>query len=229
MDFSAIQSKVRDYLVDLPTETNALVADWVNHALRTVQDRHNFRAMEAQADFVTVADARVLGAKPSDWKEFRLLPWLETADGATREIRWASSISEMVRGFGVSSDHDTGTPRALLETPTELHVWPLPDGRSQWGDGEYRLRVPYWRFLPPMTAGATESFFTRDMGWALVFLAVADGMIFNREEERAAVFISKAEQEIGRAVGLDRRSRIGERQTLHVNRMFSQRRRVMWR
>lgn len=229
MNFGEIKAKVRDYLVDLPAETSALVADWVNHALRVAQDRHNFRAMEAQADYVTVAGARKLADKPADWKEFRVLPWLEGPQGDTREIQWASSITDMMQGFGVSATHDVGAPRALLETPTEIHVYPLPSGTSLWPDGEFRISVPYWRYFPSMTGAADESFFTGALGWFLVFHATAEGMVFNREEERAAVFIGKAEQEFGRCVSMDRKSRIGERQTFSIKRTFPIRSRAVIR
>lgn len=229
MNFGEIKAKVRDYLVDLPTETNALVADWVNRALRVAQDRHNFRVMEAQADYVTASGVRKLADKPADWKEFRVLPWLEGPEGNTREIRWASSITDMMQGFGVSATHDVGAPRALLETPAEIHVYPLPSDTSLWPDGDFRASVPYWRYIPAMTSDAAESFFTNDMGWFLVFHAVSEGMVFNREEERAAVFIGKAEQEFGRCVNKDRKSRIGERQTFSIKRTFPMRSRAVIR
>jgi hypothetical protein len=214
MNFGQLQARVKAYLIDVPAATDAEVPAFLNAALRTAQDRHNFRFMEAEASFVTVEGERVLGALPDDWKEHRALPYLLGVSGSTAEVEWAASRSEMVRLFGESVTLDAGAPKFVLETATQLHIYPFPDGRSLHPDGEYRIFVPYWSRLPDMTAGVDSNWFTDNAADYLTFFATAEGMVINREEERASVYVTKAENEFQRLVRRDKRSRLDNRFTL---------------
>ena len=102
MTFAQIKARVESYLIDVPTATAAEVGGWVNQAIRTAEERHNFRIQESSIQFVTVLGQRTLGTKPSDWKESRMAPWLLDGDSETREIFW-STESDVIRSFSDSS------------------------------------------------------------------------------------------------------------------------------
>lgn len=212
--FAALKTRVENYLLDLPSETQALVGEWINKALREGEERHNFRHMEAEAAFTTVTGQRSLGTKPSDWKEARTAPWLLFNDGESREIAWAASASDMVRTYAVGDAEDEGRPEFVLETAAGFEVYPFPDGQADYPDDEYRVNIPYWARTADLAADADTNWWTDEASWYLTYAAVAEGMIFNREEERAQTYILKAENELQREIRLDKRSRLPRRLTL---------------
>lgn len=215
--FIEIRDRVKAYLIDVPVETEPLVREWVNKAMRDAQSRHNFASYADTLSLETAEGQRTLAAKPTNWKEHRALPWLEHEDGGSDEIGWAASKSEMIRLHPEDEDSDEGgEPEFVLELPDEFHVFPIPDERSLWPDGNYRVRLPYWRLEPAMESENDSNFFTTDLEWYLTFSAVAEGLIFNREEERSAVYVEKAEHEFQRAVRKDKRSKLGDRFTLGI-------------
>jgi hypothetical protein len=152
-----------------------------------------------------------LDDKPALWKEAGSAPWLAFDDGAVREIEWAPSESEMVRQYALDAD---GRPAFVLETDTELHVYPLPDGRADWPDEEYRVRLPYWSYSAALSAGADTNSLLQLAPWYVIFYAVAEGLVFNRDEQRAGVYQGKAETQFVRARVQDKRSRLPDRMTL---------------
>lgn len=218
MNFGQLQDRVETYVLDLPTATLAEIPGWINSAMRAAQDRHNFRFMEASTQFTTTAATRKLADLPATWKEHRALPYLTADDGATREIHWAASSSEMVRLFGVSTTLDIGDPEFVHENGDQLDVWPFPDGLSDYAGGEYRVTVPYWSRFADMSLDADTNWLTQNAADYLTFYATAEAMTFNREEERAAVYVSKAERDFTRLVRRDKRSRLDNRFTMGFHR-----------
>lgn len=212
--FAQIKSRVERYLIDLPEGVSDEIDGWVNEGINTAEDRYNFRAMQATAQFTTADGVREL-TKPSDWKEMRVVPWLDE-DGHTEEIKWAPSHSEMVRMFNQDPDLDYGKPKFLLETETQLIIYPYPDETSLNDDDNFIINVPYWKTLAELSADADNNYFTNAMEDYVVFFAIAEGLVFNREEERAAVYVSKAEQKFQQAMRKDKRSKLPRRLSLNV-------------
>lgn len=222
MDFSTIQNHVKNYLLDLPDETEALIPDWINLALREFEETHNFRYMEASQEYITTEAARQLGEKPSGWKESRAFPFIERDDGGRREIDWGASASDMVRQYSDDADLSKGVPQFLLETPEALEVYPFPDGQSDYADGEYVIEVPYWGFSEELSDPSDTNWVTDNYPWYLIYAATAKGMIFNREEERATGYIGLANDQLTRARRYDKRSRLPDRMSLSVRgRVFA--------
>jgi len=212
MDLQTARQRVQDYIIDLSAETQALIDAWINEAVNAAENRYNFRYMEQTLARETVAGVRKLDDKPALWKEAGSSPWLEYGDSAAREIEWGPSESEMLRQF--SALDDEGQPRFLLETDTELHVYPLPDGQSDWPDDEYRVRVPYWSYSATLSNNADTNSLLSQAPWYVIFYAVAEGLVFNRDEQRAGVYQGKAEAQFVRARSQDKRSRLPDRMTL---------------
>src|SRR5690606_23628102 len=73
--FSELQTRVQRRVIDLPAAVQAEVPTLINEAMKQLQRRHNFKVMEKVASFTTVAGTQVLGAVPSDWKEWRDFPF----------------------------------------------------------------------------------------------------------------------------------------------------------
>lgn len=215
MNLSAITDRVREYLLDLPQHNEILILDWINLAIRSIEDRHNFEYMQQQANFTTSEGARTLGPKPERWKAFREDPYIARADGSNMEIDWAASHSDMVRQYGDSEEHDSGPPRFVLEKVAGLDVYPLPDGRGDYSDGEYRIRIPYWAYSPTLHEQSSEvNWLMANYPWYIISAAVAEGMIFNRDEARAATFVGLSERERARAIATDKRSKLPRRMEL---------------
>lgn len=222
MDYITIQNHVKNYLLDLPDETEALIPDWINLALREFEEPHNYRYMEASQEYITTVADRNLGVLPAGWKESRGFPYIKRFDGGRREIDWGASNSDMVRQYSDDSDIDKGAPQFLLELPDSLQVYPYPDGNSDYGDGEYVIEVPYWIFSEELTLPGDTNWVTDNYPWYLIYAATAKGMIFNREEERATGYIGLANDQVTRARRQDKRSRLPDRMSLAVRgRVFA--------
>ncbi len=74
---------------------------------------------------------------------------------------------------------DIGNPDYNL-TQMNLEVYPFPDGSSDWSDGNYRVNIPYWSYIP-IPVGE------RDTNWFLVngiefLVAAATSACFEQEE-----------------------------------------------
>lgn len=215
-DFAAIKSKVESYVLDLPSSTQTLIGDWVNKAVRDAEVEHNFLHMLAEQTYITSPGVRVLGAKPALWKARRAAPSLLFDDGGDEEIYWAPSGSEMVRVYDTGDPDDDGEPVFLLETASDLEVYPFPDGISDYADGNYRVVVPYWSFSAVLTDDADTNFFTTAGEWYTVFAAVAEGLMFNRDEERAVQYLERANQQLSKLIRADKSMRRARRDHLTI-------------
>jgi hypothetical protein len=216
--FQEIRERVESYLLDDVPETNALIPAFVNDAVRKAEEDYNLTDMKRMLEVVTIEGARVLEALPADWKQRRDDPWVEQSSGAVHEIQWAPSQSEMLRQYGNSTEFDSGSPRFVLEEQNELWVYPLPDDRSSFSDGDYRLRIPYWGYSPELASNDDENYMTRKAEWYLIYYAVAEGFLKNQDERQAAIYQGKAAYRLQRFVNQDKRARLPRRMTLAPRR-----------
>lgn len=221
MDFGQINDLVEDLLLDLPAGTTSLIPGAVNEAVKDACRRHNFRCMEEELLPVTVDQQRELTAKPSDWKEKRGEPYYYRQDGSTQPISWAPSESDMTRTYAIqlpdegnTAPADEGAPRYLLERESAIDVFPLPDNESDWNNGNYRVVVPYWKYLPTMTADANTNFFTLNHEYYLIYKGASIIFLRNRDEERGNFYAGQAEGLFMQLKSQDKRSRLGDRITL---------------
>lgn len=225
MNFGELKSEVSAYLLELPSETIPRIGGWLNEAQRKAAERHNFRFMDSTLSADTVAGNRFLANKDPQWKEAGSPPFFMRQDGSTKEIAWAPSETEMLRMFapdlpqeGNQSPPDTGRPRFILERLTDLQVFPFPDGRSGWNDGEYRLHMPFWKYPEPLVNDGDENWFTRNMAYYLVFYAAGEGFLFNENDTRAQIYMGKAEAEFQSGRRTDKLSKLPDRVTLYPKR-----------
>lgn len=199
--FQQLQERVAGYLIDTPAFTSGLVPSWINKAIRDAEDRHNYRHMERVFEATTVAGERVLAARPADWKMAREAPYLLHDDGETKELGWAASREQMRRQFGEDNPQDAAEPRFIMDDAEDgLLVYPLSDSDSDYSDGEYRVRVPYWGYSPALTGGSSTNWWTDNREWYLVFYAAAEGFLANRDTQEATVYLERAEVERQKSV-----------------------------
>lgn len=222
MNFDVIVQHVKEYLLDLPAETVALVPKWVNEAVEEAERRYNFKHMKREIVANTVVNVRDLVNVPGQFKEARALPFVTFSDGGTSEIDWAPSQSDMIRQYNDDPLVDIGSPQFILEMYDELtdvmqfSVYPYPDGQSQYVGGEYPITLPFYAFSPTLS-GAENNFITNNGAFYVIYKATSYGLIFNRDETRAATFDQLAERNWKRLKNQDKRSKIQRRNELTLS------------
>lgn len=217
MDFATIQGYVNGYLLDEVASTTALVPEFINKAMRDAANRaHNFKHMNANLSVTATYNTQLLAARPSLWKAPRGAPWLERYDGTQKELDWGED-NEVHRWYpleAAAADISTGEPEKVLIDETSLYVYPKPDAESDYGDGAYRLRVPYYARLADLAEGTDENWWTTNAPWYLIFQAVGEGLGRNREDGRDTTYFAKAEREYQLARKIDIQSTMRETTTL---------------
>ena len=211
--FTELQDRVSRRVIDLPAAVLAEVPDLVNEALREIQERHNFKVMEAvSAQYITVDAVRNLAVVPTDFKEWRGKPYLSYFAGGTKELMIGPNAQQVLRRL---EPEDTGYPMILKDgEPVDedgtryFEVWPLSDVNSDWADGEYRVTVPYWRYLDPLVATGDTNWFTNKAPLYLIYKAVSEAFAIDWDEERMAVWNQKAELQYNKIVLVDKKFRL---------------------
>jgi hypothetical protein len=224
--FQTIQDRVTRRVIDLPAAVTAEVADLVNMAMVTLQNQHRFKVMEAKTgQLTTVVTTRPLSsAVPSDFKALRGLPYLVRNDGTTRDLEVAADEAAALDAYSLNDPNDKGEPRLILDPePDETgartwQVFPFPDGNADWSGGEYRVVVPYWRFLTPLDGGTDENWFTSNADWWLTFQATAHGFFLDWDEERGAFWEGEASKRLLETVKRDKLERLGSVRSLAVHK-----------
>lgn len=213
--FSELQTRVRTRVIDLPTAVNNEVPALVNKAIREAQDRHNFKTMEANVSFTTTEGQRKIGDVPSDFKEFRSQPYYEEEAGDSHNLTVTANLESVLDAFGTNPDHDIGFPVVLLyNKDDEFEVFPFPDGNSDYSDGEYRIEVPYWKYLADLSGSDDTNWFTNNMEWFIVFRAASDAFAIDWDEERSNYWRQQAEAEFQRGLNRDKSLKLSPVHTL---------------
>ena len=216
-DFLTIQTRVTRRVIDLPPAVTAEVPTLVNEAMRELQDEHNFKVMEAAtAQLLTAQSTHTLAAVPSDYKEARGKPYEVLFDGSTRDLVHAANIQAVLDRFTLNDLNDIGAPGVILDgEPTDVlnarsfEFYPFSDGNSDWGDGEYRVVIPYWRFVPALSGDGDTNWFTNNAEKWLTFRATAEAFALDWDEERSIFWDARAAAEKNRVVNRDKLYRLG--------------------
>ncbi len=211
--FLELQNAVAGIIIDTPATTLAQVPTFVKEAVRQLQTLHNFKVMEAETSiFVTATGTRTLGAVPSNFKQFRGKPYEILADGTVRELMNAADRAAVLREFGDTrgGEADTevmsGPPAVVLRSEpsddlgtTVFEIYPLPDGLSLYADtsaGEYRVVVPYWKYLTALSANGDQNWFTNNAEEFIKYQAAAEGFFHDHDEERGTLWTQKAQAKL---------------------------------
>lgn len=223
MQFSELIANVEAYILDLPDATVTLVPVWINQAIKDAERRHNFRKMERTLSIVTIPNQREQANVPAQYKEARSDPFIIRFDGATDEIDWAPSRSDMIRQYGDNTTIDIGSPEFILqifdetEDVSEFHSYPMPDTLSLYPDGNYRVEIPYYAYSNELVNGSDQNYVTNDAEFYVIYKATEYGMFFNRDEERAIANRNLAEAQYKIFKRTDKMSKVQRRNELTVS------------
>jgi hypothetical protein len=217
--FLEIKDRVEGAIIDLPTHVETSIPRLVNFAYRDLQRKHNFWIMRATQAYTTVLETRSLGSTPTDFKEFRDKPYfLMDDDGRVKTIE---TSPHALSSYGAIMDDDTGFPMLIQRSdPTAITgtsnmlVFPLPDGLSDYSDGEYRVTVPYWKYLPELTVDGDTNWLTEEGEEYIFYRAVAQGFGLDWDEVHEAVWLQKAALELQELIKADRRQKLSGVDTL---------------
>ena len=217
MDFATLKTRVEARIVDITASITTEVGELVNRAIRDAEKKYNYSIMRAEVEYATtIGDHRLPDtgtSVPADWKESRARPYRSEGElGAlgVRLIEWARSEEDILKIYSPDDPNNIGAPTHVLEAIDDLtfEVYPFPDGQSQWNDGEYRVILPYWKFLPELSADSDENWFTNNMEEYIFEEATGKGFLLNWDEERAALHLAIAKQQRIEAQNEDKRKRL---------------------
>jgi hypothetical protein len=210
--FTQLQAKVNRRVIDIPAAIEAETPDLVNQAMRELQVRHNFMVMEAEVSATTnVASSpkNLLVAKPSDWKEADGRPQLRRQWSRSKLLDYQASRKLAEMRYGIDDELSLGEPCGLLlDKPTDInfsqsfYVFPYPDGNSDWDDGEYRVIIPYFKFLPVLSASSDTNWFCRDASATERYItarATGEAFLLNQDEQRALTWLERAKTHLQEA------------------------------
>lgn len=216
MNFGELKTEVLTHVIDTPTSITTLVPTFVKRAVRKIQQKHNFKVMEAKATFTTSPLQRILGTRPSDWKAPRGNPYFVEFFGSLKDMQWVASDSDGIARWGNNSQYDYGFPQAIFEDdlPSEFQVFPYPDALSDYADGNYRITVPYWKYLGQLISDGDTNWFTDNADEWIVYQAVADAFYTNQDIQHAQIWSNRAKTEYADILLLDKDRRLAETNTL---------------
>lgn len=214
--FGELKTRLQRWVIDSNTGLTAETSALVVKGWKEVQKRHNFHIMQAEVSATTSITTTVLASAPSNWKERRGDPWLVDASGNTTPISWAPSKNEMIKQFETSNTTTgTGQPAFILEaansdevSPPNLEVYPLPNVLSDYSDGNYRIVIPYWKYLSQPSDSADTDWLMQNVDWVILFHALAHAFWLNWDPENAALWEQKAEAELKKEKILEKKTRV---------------------
>lgn len=216
MNFGELKAEVQVALIDTPPAIQTLTGSLVNRAIKSIQRKHNFKDMERSATFVTVTGQRTLGARPTDWKGPRGKAYFIGELDGFGELDWVSQISDAQALYGDNPDFDYGHPSSLNEDVQngQLLVFPYPDGLSTNPDGEYRVHVPYWAYLPALVNDGDTNWFTEEADEYVLFTAISQGFYLNEDDSRAQLWQARAVDKQKEAILANKNRYLDETDTL---------------
>lgn len=231
--FASIQTRVQNRTIDLPASVQAEIPALVNLAVNKIQEKHNFKVMEGELAFVTnhlAGDGgRFLGQTPTSFKEFRNGDpfWIKN-DGTVRTIATAQKRGD-VWGPDYLDNADIGFPLAIVmengmvatsgDFAINFDVYPLPDGNSDFTDGEYRIFIPTFNYTAPLVAGGDTNWFTLHAEEWVVAYATSEAMAVDWNFEGEQLWTSRANKFYNDVVLQDKRARLAGVTTLVPHRL----------
>jgi hypothetical protein len=242
-----LQTRVQTRLIDLPTAVQAEVPQLVNEALYELQSRHNFKVMErelftytqvfnrtlqtgtpstAQSPLFTWPQSSTIAPQvtPSTLKEWRgRAIYVLYSDGTPRFVNVTAQRTDIYSAY---TEWDPSFPSVILDSiPSDnandrtLEVYPLPDGLSDWPDGEYRLLLPYYGFLPALSANSDSNWLTTNPHGErfIIAAATAEGFALDWDTQNEQKWKAKSELEYKYCVMQDKKYRLGEVNELAIH------------
>lgn len=227
--YQSMQTRVSARIIDLPTAVLTEVPKLVNVAMHKLMEKHNFKVMEAelaaytQAENHTLLDG-VLGnplslPTPELFKEWRGEPWYTRyTDGSPGFMSISPSKQALWGSFteGGADSNDDGYPQVILEGQPDdsnnrsLFVYPLPDGNSDWPDGEYRITMPFYRYLPDLVSAGDTNWLVNQASAEefIVKWAAGEGHALNWDFDKYTALTAMAQTHYKDITDADKRYRL---------------------
>ena len=89
-----------------------------------------------------------------------------------------------------------------------FEVFPLPDGQSLYANGQYRIVVPYWKYLTALSASSDTNWFTANAEQWIVWKTASEAFFLDWDEERATFWAQKAAGARKEVIDLDKKYRL---------------------
>jgi hypothetical protein len=219
-NLTTILAKVRQNVIDLPSDTEDRLESWVNEAQIVAEAYHlwlgTWSIFYAKTDGTTrLTNSGGLHEKPADWLHADGDAYYRHgSSGANHFTEWAPTLQDVRKDYRSGSE-GAGSPKTLHEQQGWLNVYPTSDENNPVGTwssaGEYNLIIPYRSRAEILTTeGTTTNFFTTDADQALHLEDYASGqaMLFNRDIQNGQVYLTKAAAHLLRAKRLDKKRQI---------------------
>lgn len=240
-----LQTRTQTRVIDLPAAVQAEIPTLVNEAMFELQERHNFKCMEAEMYTYTQYNNRVLqtGAPTNGQPPLFQWPGQSTSinpqtldlgiaggfkgfqDGAEPtfvryqdgSIRFITIAPDRRSIYGTFTEGDNAFPNVILVAPpsdayntSTLEVYPLPDGLSDWPDGEYRIQIPYFAYFPNLVQTGDSNWLTMQPHGEqfIICWATAEAFALDWDSQHEAAWKAKAELSYNRIVKSDKMFRM---------------------
>lgn len=209
-----IRNRVSSRVIDLPSSVQAEVPKLVNEAMRTMQRKHNFRAMEKFAFFTTAVGTRILGTIDR-FKEFRdqgpllfhkfrkaqRLP-IDVASGEANKSELQNAT------YPKSPQHLASIIDPITGVVTFI-VSPFPDALSDWTDGNYQITIPYYEYSAALINDNDTNWFTQNADDYIAYQATGEAFALDWDYDSEALWLQRADVKNKEIVKADKMSRLG--------------------
>lgn len=209
-----LQTRVSERVIDLPPTVVNRVPILVNQAIRSLQRRYNYRAMEGSVVFITTH----LSLTPTpntilNFKEYRdkgpyRLDYLTkarrfiTASQPDADLALLSNIDlPLEPQFLISAvDHTTGA--------TTFSLSPYPDDNSDWPDTAYRIVVPYYAYSANLVNAGDQNWFTNFADDYIELQAASEAFGLDWDYQSMALLAQQADTKRKEVEKADKTSRL---------------------
>jgi hypothetical protein len=212
--FQQLQNRVKAWIIDGPTAVINEIPVLITSSIAWLEGKHNFQVMQNELQYVTtstpalgLSQTHVIGQIPVQWKCQRDdNPYYVLYIGSVRELQWQPNRTMMYRQWNRQDVNQVGPPHDLLlgeatnstipdpnnpdlnMSALNIEVYPYPDGSSDWSDGNYRINIPYFGYLPALVNPTDANWFTLDGPQAefCVSSAIWQAFMMMEDEGRAS-------------------------------------------
>lgn len=215
--FLELQTEVSEVVIDLTPAVRARVPRMVNNAIRSIQRKYNFRIMEMLATPTTVAGVTTLTTL-TNFKEYRdlgpqIFHQLRKAEGIT-----TATLQDKDRAINFNPVYP-GKPSYISSAIdandlATIYVAPYPDQLSDWGDGNYRIHIPYYAYTVDLVNDGDSNWFTNNADDYVVYKAAAEGFGKDWDYDAMALWLQRAEEKYKEVKLADKYSRLSGVTTL---------------
>jgi len=218
--FLDLQTAVQQRVIDLPPTVLAAVPRLINHAIRSIQRKYNFRAMEQSVTMITAVGS--LTPTPNTIANFK-----EYRDKGPYLIR---NLSEAKRFITASEPDASMFERADATLPDEPHflfnttdintgattfsIFPYPDALSDWNDAQYRIVVPVYVYSADLVNSGDANWFTNNAADYIEREAAGQAFGLDWDYNSMAILLQEADKKYKEIKLADKTNRLSSVDTL---------------